>query len=371
LAEGHWLRRVTSKSFFLYFLDGFFFPAYNFPSIEVRSGIAIEARNPHPLPFSLHFAGGSVIMAFLRVFRRWRGFTLIELLVVIAIIAILIGLLLPAVQKVREAAARIKCSNNIKQMSLATINQADTFGGTLAPGLGNYPSRQPAANNGQGGLLFHILPFLEQDNLYKASIGTDGRNAGLPTYSAWNVQNPPIGVPVKGYYCPSDPTIGGWSTAETSYAFNGNVFGVSYPWGWGQGSYRFPASIPDGTSNTIFYTEKAMQSGLNQLAGSASIGWAPDSGQNVWVDWGPVIASVESGQMPIGVAAIFQANPRLGCAGSNIACADGRRASTFHTGGINVGMGDGSVRLVAGGVSPTTWWAALTPASGDILGNDW
>src|SRR5947199_1967059 len=107
-----------------------------------------------------HFAGS----------RRWRitGFTLIELLVVIAIIAILIGLLVPAVQKVREAANRIRCTNNLKQMSLATVNCADQHEGKLPPSIGLYPGTgTPAAFQSNGGTFLHILPYIEQDNLFK------------------------------------------------------------------------------------------------------------------------------------------------------------------------------------------------------------
>src|SRR5690349_14679033 len=98
------------------------------------------------------------------------GFTLIELLVVIAIIAILIGLLLPAVQKVREAAARIKCTNNLKQISLATVNASDTHEGLMPPGDGLYPATQPVNLNSYASVFFHILPYVEQDNAYKATL---------------------------------------------------------------------------------------------------------------------------------------------------------------------------------------------------------
>src|SRR5215210_7456958 len=118
---------------------------------------------------------------------RRRGFTLIELLVVIAIIAILIGLLLPAVQKVREAAARISCANNMKQLGLATINCADQNSGILPTGMGTYPNVDGDRNRGgYGSTFFHILPYIEQDNLYKSSYGRGGGWAGGPNaYSCW------------------------------------------------------------------------------------------------------------------------------------------------------------------------------------------
>ena len=108
-----------------------------------------------------------------------RAFTLIELLVVIAIIGILIGLLLPAVQKIREAAARLQCQNNLKQQALAVHNCNDTYK-RLPPAIGWFASRGPAGSAGYGTVYFHLLPFIEQDNLHKNAADGHGN------FSVWN-----------------------------------------------------------------------------------------------------------------------------------------------------------------------------------------
>jgi prepilin-type N-terminal cleavage/methylation domain-containing protein len=341
------------------------------------------------------------------MFRRWRGFTLIELLVVVAIIAILVGLLLPAVQKVREAANRTSCSNNIKQIALATLQAADTYDQYLPPGLGLYPSRMDTERNANGGLLFHILPYVEQKALWEQTQilsapwdPTQGQgdcrnyNQGYTTTWAHNIiyahqtlsqWNPTLQqTTIKTYICPSDPTANYgsvWAKSVTSYAFNGNVFGINYQWGWGQGNYRYPAQIQDGTSNTIFFTEKEVASygPVTNIAGSgtysAGYGWAVDNGMNFYPDWGPVVASVESGQQPTGPASIFQVSPKYGCQDTDDGvggCGDGNRANSPHDQGINCGMGDGSVRFVNAGVNANVWWAAMTPAGGEVISaTDW
>jgi prepilin-type N-terminal cleavage/methylation domain-containing protein/prepilin-type processing-associated H-X9-DG protein len=302
-------------------------------------------------------------MPFFRVFRRVRGFTLIELLVVIAIIAILIGLLVPAVQKVREAAARLQCTNNLKQMSLATANMADTYGGKLPGSIGLYPAivatNVGAPNNGNGGTLLHLLPFIEQDNLYKSSLQADSRNNNLPTYSEWavSVKN----SHVKTYQCPSDymlVKVEGWG-GRGSYAVNGQIFRIGFK-NWSNNCLRFPASITDGTSNTVFYTEKIAECNTGQYT------------DNFWPDWGPIINSSDLGGDPTGPnIPTPQIKPPVNPANTNQALCDGGTASGPHTGGVNAGLGDGSVRFVSGGISSKTWWFALTPDGGETLGSDW
>jgi prepilin-type N-terminal cleavage/methylation domain-containing protein len=307
---------------------------------------------------------------------RRQAFTLIELLVVIAIIAILIALLLPAVQKVREAASRTACQNNLKQIGLGTINCTDTHRQLMPPYYGRYAGAF-------GTVFFHILPDIEQQNLYKQANGYVYNN---------NVYQTPIIL----YQCPSDPsnTYSGilnpgnpWGTS--SYGANYQVFGnpalgdtdqPGSPYGGNfQGASRFPASFQDGTSNTILYTEKYSRCqnfgslwahGNWEFAWMAMVGYGSadgSTGYNADDTGGAAGNGYPAGT--VGPASIFQVSP-VPWTGAGAVC-DPTRAASGHTAGINAALGDGSVRFVTQGISGQTWWAALTPAQGDELGTDW
>jgi prepilin-type N-terminal cleavage/methylation domain-containing protein/prepilin-type processing-associated H-X9-DG protein len=312
-----------------------------------------------------------------------KGFTLIELLVVIAIIAILIGLLLPAVQKVREAAARSTCSNNLKQIGLAMHNYHDVNRqmptGAMDGGVPvasawqtccNWNDSNAATLNAAGQIddrtgfswLYQIMPYIEQDNLYR-----------LPSRATV------YATPVKTYYCPSSRAPTAYSNiAKTDYAAcAGNVWasdggGViihsNYP-----GKYSYPVvtlpTIQDGTSNTLMVAEKWLhpqQQGKDGGDNEAYVnaGWDEDY---MRVTGGTYSCQYCFGSTTASATTINRV-PR-----SNLQAPNGPAAiwnesfGSSHTGGMNAVMADGSVRLVSFSVDPTVWSAVGSRNGGETL----
>lgn len=325
----------------------------------------------------------------LQTMPQRHGFTMIELLTVMAIISLLLGLLLPAVQAAREAGRRMQCGNQLRQLGLAAQQHHDTHR-HLPPGVGYYP---PGTNGVFGTWFFHLLPYLDQGNLFNDSLGSVPFPSPVgPTAVHYPGNNGVYRQPVPVYLCPSDPsvavgvlTIDGFSFGASSYAVNAFVSSrdprTSAPIDIPQGKARIPADFPDGTSNTILHAEKYARCSsptLPPLLGDGGNAWAyctaalfpwlpePMNPPGHAYQTGFAIGALAMRGAPnaIGPGSKFQARPA-----PYLGNCDPTRTSTPHE-GMLVGLADGSVRTLNPSMSGETWWAAVTPKGSEVLGSD-
>jgi len=315
---------------------------------------------------------------------RRRGFTLIELLVVIGIIAILIALLVPAVQKVREAAARTQCTNNLKQMGLGCHNFESTFK-RLPPLYGGSANGTTGASlkfpSIWGSTHVFLLPYIEMDNLYtKMAVGSPS------VYTPTNGAPPANQSGVPTYACPADPSmadniLAGDTKGGTSYAANAQVFAPLATETLGGGAMNGAgtpnfcdrgaplARLGDGTSNIIMIMHMYGLCGQSSTGGAwgytAGAGGNPAANQGLQ-PWARASYIRQTYQNTNAQAAFQnQPNPYL-----STACKP-TDPSTPHSSAMMVALGDASVRSVVPSISPDTWNKACMPNDGNVLPADW
>jgi len=318
------------------------------------------------------------------------------LLVVIAIIAILIGLLLPAVQKVRDAAARIQCSNNLKQLGLGIHNYADANGKVPNIWLQQWNGNGGNSPNRDVTTIWHlILPYVEQEALYRLGTNSDATVAGW-SIRLWCSRPKVGGVSVKMYLCPADPgplATTGWDwafndqttpvtePATSNYAANVMVFDPSV-------NKALVNSMPDGLSNTVAVAHRMRWCDASVVWGGAGqgayTGWAlhqfqtgntRDSGYFGMPTYNALRGINKTRQNEFGVpsqrmdfwessAVPFYANPRPGYCQPHV-------PTSPHTSVMITTLGDGSVRTATTSITGTTWRNACIPDDGNVLGSDW
>jgi prepilin-type N-terminal cleavage/methylation domain-containing protein/prepilin-type processing-associated H-X9-DG protein len=346
--------------------------------------------------------------------RSRRGFTLIELLVVIAIIAVLIGLLLPAIQKVREAANRMVCTNNLKQIGLASHNYASAYG-YLPPGSGGLA---PGASSALSTLAL-ILPYLEGDNIYNLFDLTTDVNQGKTNQVARDQD-------VKVYLCPSDGTSNQQPDNYLAGAFSGrsNYVGnigttarqnSTDPAHVGIFNFVFSAGVvttkvkitdaSDGTSNTAMWSEytrsKIMNTSPKNWYDPTAMYLLPDNDAG-WNEFTPMFGPLfnETNPTALFVGQTYRCNswdygPTNGISyrggqyyrdivqmgnythtvppnykgydcGNYSITASHIAARSYHTGGVNVCFADGSVHFISNNIAFPTWQALGTRSAGDL-----
>jgi prepilin-type N-terminal cleavage/methylation domain-containing protein len=314
--------------------------------------------------------------------RARNGFTLIELLVVIAIIAVLIGLLLPAVQKVREAANRLKCQNNLKQIGIALHNYHDTES-RFPIGVDGYFPPAPFVGNPRTSWMIPLLPWVEQNNAYAMYQPAFGFCARPTTV----VNEPVYQTKVEVYQCPSHPRLTIHhprppvvTGTDSNYAGCFNPYGSVVQPGapvYIDGANDDPAQNPAATPQ-----RKGVQSIFNFNIRHKLADVADGTSQSMlaaevlngcwWEDWGYMYTHALRPNDPSGFGNTLQPSNPFDMGGQPSAwSATVRSAGSRHPGGVSTVLCDGSVRFVRNEIDMPTWQSLASINGGEIINGDW